>query len=193
MKQATHAKEPPDLLVQTLAAAVSAPLITGESADAYEQMLRRVIEALEPADMVEHIYIRDVVDLSFDVLRLRRLEAGLMAAGRFDAMRQLYVSRWGADYDREVTTKRDPRDPLKKVDAELAAANLTAGDVASYTLAGRIDEFERIRRMTAAAETRRESALCRLDRHRASLASRLRSALGQLERDGRAARPPLPD
>ncbi len=149
-------------------------------------MLGRVIEALAPADMLEHILIRDVVDLSWEVLRLRRLEAGLMAAGRFDAMRQLYVSRWGHDYDREAPPNRDRKDPLKRIDAELAKANLTASHVAAYTLAGRIHEFERIERMTAAAETRRDAALCRLDRYRSSLALRLRRALQQLEHDGRA-------
>jgi hypothetical protein len=145
-----------------------------------------VIDALAPADMLEHVLIRDVVDLSWEVLRMRRLEAGLMAAGRFDAMRELYVSRWGHDYDREAPPNRDRKDPLKQVDAELVKANLTASHVAAYTLASRIHDFERIKRMTAAAETRREAALCRLDRHRSSLALRLRRELQQLEHDGRA-------
>ena len=80
----------------------------------------------------------------------------------------------------------DRKDPLKQVDAELVKANLTASHVAAYTLASRIHDFERIKRMTAAAETRREAALCRLDRHRSSLALRLRRELQQLEHDGRA-------
>ena len=185
MKQAKHA-ESPDPFAQTLGEAAGwPPLIAEESEDAYERMLGHVIDALAPADMLEHVLIRDVVDLSWKVLRLRRLEAGLMAAGRFDAMRQLYVSRWGHDYDREAPP-RDRKDPLKQVDAELAKANLTASHVAAYTFAGRIHEFESIERMTAAAETRRDAALCRLDRHRASLALRLRRALLELEHDGRA-------
>jgi hypothetical protein len=48
--------------------------------------------------------------------------------------------------------------------------------IIAETLAGRIDDIERIDRMIASAEQRRSAMLREVDRHRASLASRLRLA-----------------
>ena len=146
---------------------------------------RAVIDALAPADMLEHILIRDVVDLSWTALRLRRLHANLMAAGRFEGMGQLHLSRWDAGYP-GVPPDRDRSGPLAHIKAELAEAELTMEHVNAYSFAVRLDDFERIERMTAAAEARRDHAMCRLDRYRCSQAPRLRKALHAIEAAGRA-------
>jgi hypothetical protein len=53
--------------------------------------------------------------------------------------------------------------------------------VAARTFSVRIGDFERISRMTEAAEARRNAALHELDIHRASFALRLRRALHAVE------------
>src|SRR5262249_18834177 len=60
------------------ALAAAPPLIAGEQQSAYDELVARVNEALEPADVLEHVFIRDIVDLAWEVLRLRRLKASLM-------------------------------------------------------------------------------------------------------------------
>ena len=97
MKQATRNAKPTDGLEQALyAAAGPPPLIAGESAPAYQEMLAHVAGALNPSDMLEHMWVRDVVDLAWEVFRLRRQKANLMAAARFDGMKGLHRSRWGS-------------------------------------------------------------------------------------------------
>ena len=53
------------------------PLIEGEDAAGYDELLARISGTLKPADILEEIWVRDVVDLVWDAFRLRRLKAHL--------------------------------------------------------------------------------------------------------------------
>src|SRR5438876_10587963 len=66
-----------------------APLIAGEDAAAYDDLLARLSETLKPSDALEEIWVRDVVDLAWEVIRLRRLKAHLMRAGAHEGMAQV--------------------------------------------------------------------------------------------------------
>jgi hypothetical protein len=54
------------------------PLVGGEDAAAYDELLARVAGAVAPADVLEEMWVRDVVDLAWETLRLRRLKALLL-------------------------------------------------------------------------------------------------------------------
>src|SRR5947209_4153587 len=53
-------------------------LLLGEDAHGYEELLAQVRRALAPRDVMEEMWIRDLVDLAWDVFRLRRMKASLM-------------------------------------------------------------------------------------------------------------------
>jgi hypothetical protein len=159
-----------------------AALIAGEDAAAYDDLLARIAGAVKPADILEEVWMRDVVELVWEAIRLRRYKAGLMAAsasrGMAEVLRALgetqpnsLARRWAA---REETA-------VVRVNARLAAAGLGIDAVMASTLAARIDEIERIDRLTMAAEARRAVALRELDRHRAELAQSLRRAAQEVE------------
>ena len=65
------------------------PLIEGEDAAAYDDLLARISGTLKPADILEEIWVRDVVDLVWDAFRLRRLKAHLLAAAAHEGMAKL--------------------------------------------------------------------------------------------------------
>ena len=50
------------------------PLIEGEDAAAYDQLLVRIYAAVKPIDIIDEIFIADVVPSEWEVLRLRRLK-----------------------------------------------------------------------------------------------------------------------
>jgi hypothetical protein len=50
------------------------PLLEGEDPAAYDALYERVKAAVEPGDALEEIWARDVVDLIWETLRLRRLK-----------------------------------------------------------------------------------------------------------------------
>src|SRR6266446_6738397 len=54
------------------------PLFDDEDTKVYDQLLTQVSTTVTPADIFEHIWVRDVVDLSIEVLRLRRFKVNLM-------------------------------------------------------------------------------------------------------------------
>jgi hypothetical protein len=155
------------------------PLIDGEDAAAYEGLLERVADAVAPADVLEEMWVRDVVDLAWEALRLRRLKATLLTAAAHQGVdavltpligyRSIALSnRWAA---RE-------HDAVTQVDGLMAAAGFGMDAVRAQTLAVRIDDVERIDRMSQQAENRRDAALYEIARHRAALAQALRRALG---------------
>src|SRR5258708_20158162 len=63
-----------------------APLIEGEDAGAYDELLVRISTAVRPADIFEEIWVRDIADLVWEAFRLRRLKACLMTAGARSAL-----------------------------------------------------------------------------------------------------------
>ena len=62
------------------------PLITGEDADAYEQILARVSSQVAPKDFIEEMLLIDIVDLTWEIARLRRLKAGLYNVGAYQSL-----------------------------------------------------------------------------------------------------------
>jgi hypothetical protein len=50
------------------------PLIEGEDAAAYDELLLRISAAVKPADILEDIWVREIVDLVWSAFRLRRFK-----------------------------------------------------------------------------------------------------------------------
>jgi hypothetical protein len=50
------------------------PLIEGEDAAAYDELLLRISGAVKPADILEDIWVREIVDLVWGAFRLRRFK-----------------------------------------------------------------------------------------------------------------------
>jgi hypothetical protein len=62
-----------------------APLLPGESETDDAKLTARFLAAAKPRDFIEEILVLDVIDLSWEIFRLRRLKAGLLrmaASGR---------------------------------------------------------------------------------------------------------------
>jgi hypothetical protein len=70
---------------------------------------------------------------------------------------------------------------IKRVDKLLASAGLTMDAVMAQTLSISLDDIERIDRMIATAEVRRNAILREVDRHRTTWGQELRRAAQQAE------------
>jgi hypothetical protein len=167
---------------ETVPALATPALPAGEDSAAYHDLADRIAAAVEPADVLEEIWVRDVVDLVWDVVRLRQFKAQLFTVAASDGMAEILY-----DLGEQYATKAHgwaARQPahVAEVNRMLSAAGLVMGHVATSAFVTRIDQFERIERMLAAAEARRAAALAELDRRRAALAQRLRDATQAAER-----------
>ncbi len=153
------------------------PLIRDDTAAPYEALLGHIIAEVKPHGIVEHIWVRDFVDLAFEVVRLRGLKADLLTASAGEGLRTVLRDLGANDYYTLAKRwhARDP-DAIAAVEATLAAAGLGLGVVRAQALAARIREVEAIDRMIRGAEASRDEMLRQLYRHQAELAERLRRA-----------------
>ena len=67
-----------DNRVCRIVAMAPAPVLPGENQSLYDQMARRIVKEAKPQDSIEELLIRDVIDLTWEVLRMRRLKVGLL-------------------------------------------------------------------------------------------------------------------
>ncbi len=160
-----------------------APLLPGEREADYAAIAGRIIGASRPKDAIEEILIRDVIDLSWEVLRLRRVKAGILRASMGDGVEQALAA---VGYSDEMDTLSESwaagdANARKEVGAILAKAGLTLDEVTAKTFESKINVFERIDRMLASAEARRSNALREIDRHRDAAGAAVRQAIDEVE------------
>jgi hypothetical protein len=160
-----------------------APLIEGEDAGAYDELLLRVSAAVRPADIFEEIWVRDIVDLVWEAFRLRRLKACLMTAGTRKALAQGLAPLVGWTQADGLARSWAARKPgaIGTVEEHLNTAGVGLEGIVAQGLCIELDFIERIDRMIMAAEARRNAALREIDRHRASLGRQLRQAVLEAE------------
>src|SRR5262245_25222137 len=159
------------------------PLIEGEDPAAYDDLLVRISATVKPADILEDIWVRDVVDFTWEIFSLRRLKANLMTVTGYKGVREVLEPIIGySDADTLATgwAARD-RSAIKQVNKILASAGLTMDAVIAQTLRENLDFVERIERMITVKESSRNAVLREIDRHRATLAHTLRGTVHQLE------------
>jgi hypothetical protein len=162
----------------TLALLGAPPLIKGENARSYDELLARICDTLRPADSLEEIWVRDVVDLVWETFRLRRIKASLMTDGTCEYIRLALDREPG--YARVVAQKFAAGDAAAKdVEAALVGAGVSMDTVIARAMMLKLETMERLDRMLVSAEARRSAALRELDCHRAPLAQKLRRSIAQ--------------
>jgi hypothetical protein len=68
-------------------------LLAGEDAAAYDQLLARICAVVKPIDIVDEMFIADVVSLEWEVLRWRRLKSSLLQARGLKALEGFLAER----------------------------------------------------------------------------------------------------
>ena len=163
----------------------TAPLLPSEKKADYAEVALRIVRAAKPRDAIEEFLIRDVIDLTWDILRLRRMKAGFLRASAARASVRYFQrsaivdfsgqGRFAEEWARgKASTRQEFAEILKK-------AGLAMDDVMAEALAKEIDFFERFDRMLASAEARRNNALREIDRHRSALGAAVRQVVDEVE------------
>lgn len=159
------------------------PLLEGEDPAAYDELLARVSGAVKPADILEEIWVRDYVDLAWEILRLRRLKSQLLTANVHRGLKEILDRLCGYHHAEKLSADwaNGDGDAIEEVDERLANAGLSKNEVMAQTLSVKIEDVERIDRMIMNAEARRNVVLREVDRHRAVLGQDLRRASRNVE------------
>jgi len=163
-------------------------LLPGEKEADCARLVARVVSAAKPRDTIEELLIRDVIDLSWEIGRLRRIKAGILKASMSDGVREVLDGLGHGEGQRYGYTREFGRSwaagdkgAQKEVARALNEAGLTIDEATAKTLESKIDVFERIDRMLASAEARRNNALREIDRHRDAAGTAVRRAIDEVE------------
>ena len=159
------------------------PLIEGEQAAAYAALGKRISAAVKPNDIFEEIWVRDFVELEWEMRRWRRLKSNLLTAFTHRGLQEV-LDPLTDDYRADELAKgwvRNEPEVRREVKRILASADLSMDAVMAQTLSLKIDDIERIDRMIMTAGARRDAILREIDRHRATLGQALRGASEHVE------------
>jgi hypothetical protein len=223
-------------------------LLPGEDAAAYDQLLARIRAAVNPIDVIEEMFITDLADLEWEVLRWRRLKSSLILARGLKAVEEflsneLDYNLYSEDFADDLAEilednlsegqakdaqrlaracARNERDAVDKVNEVLAGiklntygilkdartreakelvrdyvqrapgavkllnelltdAGLSIDAFMADALAEKLDYIERIDRLAAIAESRRNASLSEIERRRAAFGAKLRQNVQEIE------------
>jgi hypothetical protein len=171
-------------LLDRVIGSAPAPLLPGENQSDYLKIAGRIANVSRPTDAIEEFLVRDVIDLTWEIFRLRRIKAGILRAstragvytvldrvGYPDLERSELCDGWAAG----------DKNARREVSAILTKAGMTIDEVTAETFGHELDSLERIDRMLASAEARRNNALREIDRHRQSLGTAARRSINDIE------------
>ena len=160
------------------------PLLDGESQEVYDALLARVTGTVNPKDIIEEIWVHDIVNLVWEILRLRRLKVALLSSSVGRGLHKLYDDRdeYGMD---SLIARWSAREPaaVKEVEQFLKDHGLTMNDVMAHSFVACLDEIERIDIAISRAEARRNAAQREIERRRSVFGQALQRAVQQIEHD----------
>ncbi|GJE46231.1 hypothetical protein AEGHOMDF_5431 [Methylobacterium soli] len=171
------------------------PLLPGENAEQYEALLRIIIQQVKPSDVIEAIWVKDIVDLVWEAKRLRRWRSQILNQGRLEAGTALilpvienenhnpFTSK--SEHQREATTLafgwlQNSKTETAAMERMLQARGLTPADVTAQAFQLRLSEVERVERMIASTDHRRDTLLREVERRRAGFSQQLRNAAAEV-------------
>jgi hypothetical protein len=173
------------------------PLLEGEDAAAYDEMLTRASNAVGPTDFIEEIWVRDLTDVAWGHFRLRRILAAFLTAevsvdaseaaneeatSLAEAEAQLMEGAEKEEMNRflqddslswEELAAQNPRanEKFQKLWAS-AMSNLNMDQIHAKVMLGKIDTIERIEHLIMLGEQRVSAILREIDRHRVMVKQR---------------------
>jgi hypothetical protein len=165
-------------------------LLEGEDAAAYDQLLARVCAAVKPVDIIDEIFITDVVSLEWEVLRWRRLQWSLIRARGLDALKDFLAeqldydlySEHFADYLAEVlqdNLPEDESDSAQTLARKCAQNDPDADDKVNEVLAGFSLDMDDVRRQPTKQRTLTSDRKIRSNRENARVSTGPTTAQGR--------------
>jgi hypothetical protein len=157
-----------------------APTLKTEDDEIYWNCMERFVKCVEPQDVIEWLWVKDVVDLSWEILRLRRLKIDLIEIDREDKNATIEWEREHADEPYiDFLGRRTPRDPAE-IEARKNKQLLDSETDSAELLFKHIEEYEHIEKLLTSAELRRDRILREIELRRDHMGRRLRAASDEI-------------
>jgi hypothetical protein len=159
-----------------------APTLKTEDDEIYWNCMERFVKCVEPQHVIEWLWIKDVVDLSWEIWRLRRLKIELVEIDRENENARIEWGREHADepyFEGLLGGTGTPPTPAQ-IEARKNKPLLdTEADSAEF-LFRHIEQYERIEKLLTSAELRRDRILREIELRRDHMGRRLRAASDEI-------------
>lgn len=162
-----------------------APLLEGEDEEAYRAFCDEVRSHVAPRDIIEEIYTRDAIDLTWDLTRLKRIRTGILQKGQTYALRRIKAEDYwpGLDAEARGSIGRAADMGLKHSIVAARRHGISQTDIDARAFASERETLLIVERDIMQVELRRNRFFQEIERRRATLARRLADRLGQAEGD----------
>lgn len=169
------------------------PIVDGEKADEYDNLLETIHDRVGPIDFIEELWVKDVVDLLWDARRYRRWRDSILVQARYAAAVKCAFTALMNDMshlesedvyqaqaeDLASGWVRGDDEKALKLDFLIMGLGLTLSDLIAQGFLLKLTEVERIERMIASANQRRDVLLREIIRKRAVLGQQLQAAANE--------------
>jgi hypothetical protein len=164
------------------------PILMGEDAQAYDEILDRAFGAVGPTDFIEEIWVRDLVDVTWSLFRLRRLKAKFWSDDVSDVADDQAATRATSEARRVEGAIKEEMNRLLVTDSELswetlveqnpranekfqelyssAWSSLDTNSIQATVMMDNFGTFEQIDKLIAIEQRRMDEVIRELDRHR---------------------------
>ncbi len=174
--------------INKLTAVLGKPnLLPNEDLVAYEQLAAQFRDAVQPADIIEEILVRDAIDLTWEIHRLKDFKRQLLQSEREASLEKILNNLLGHDgYKKEILEnwKTGEKEAVKVVNRFLCEKDLEPSAIDAVSFRSQLDDMERFDRLIMQQEARRVAHLREVDRHRLALGTILRDTVASID-DGK--------
>jgi len=138
-------------------------------------LLIEVTAAINPTDVIEAMWVRDITDLMWEGERLRRLKTGLLRRRAQEELEDVLEGIEGANVIDGVAYgipsiaacySKGHKTAVTHIKGIFAEHDLDDNEMTARAFAFHFDSVERIERMIAGVNTRRDRVITELERYR---------------------------
>jgi hypothetical protein len=149
------------------------PLLITESDEEFSRIRQALYQEIKPVGIIECMYVEEIADLVWQILRLKRCKAGVinLAFHESSALILNDLMKAGPDVARDWIS--DPN-IAKQVEEQLATYRLDGSIIIADAIKKKSCDLEPIDALLASLETRRDKALVRIAQYRGELGAMLR-------------------
>ena len=164
------------------------PLIDGEEEADFHAFRAKCLAASSPKDAIEEVWVVDFISYAWEANRLRRMKTAIIQSARRKAVEDI-VFEYGEGsifpehqnlFDRRDTSQRialtwsqGENDHVDYIASLLEAHGLSLDTVVAKAVSAKIEDLERIDKLIASYDYRRDSALKEMEKRRDQIARRL--------------------
>jgi hypothetical protein len=166
------------------------PLLLGESASDYDDLLAKVTATMKPTDIIEAMEVKEIVDDMWEAQRHRRLKASFLRQAGLKALESFLESLEEGEYINGVRVLSVPnlveyyaagdQKSVAEVEEILALEGLDADSILAQVFAEKFDQVEGFERQITRANARRAKAFGEIERRRDALTRRRRLVAGDI-------------